>query len=51
MEILESKYVQADLEQVVANNIHLNTEWITLSLILLEDFKYLFDSTLGNYLE
>ena len=49
MKILDSTYAKADLENIVANNNHLNAEKRTLLLIRIEDFKYLFDGTLGDW--
>ena len=49
LKIHESTYAKADLEQVVANAIHMNAEERTLLLILLGDFKDLFDGTLGDW--
>ena len=48
VKILNSTYVKADLEQIVANTSQLNIEETTLLLRLLEDFEDLFDGTLGK---
>ena len=47
VKILNSTYAKADLKQVADNAIQLNSEERTQLLIILEDFKELFDATLG----
>ena len=47
--IFGSTYAKSDLEQIVSNAIHLNTEERTLLLRPLESFEDLFDGTLGNW--
>ena len=49
MKILDSTYMKADLEQLVANTSQLNAEERILLLSLLKDFKDLFYGTLGNW--
>ena len=49
VKILDSTYAEADLKQVADNTTHMNTKEITQLLRLLEDFKKLFDGTLGNW--
>ena len=48
VKIPDSTYEKADLEQVV-NASQMNSEEITLLLILIEDFEELFDGTLGDW--
>ena len=47
--IVDSTYMKADLEQLVANTSQLNAEERILLLSLLKDFKDLFYGTLGNW--
>ena len=49
VKILNSTYAKADLKQVADNAIQLNSEERTQLLIILEDFKELFDATLGYW--
>ena len=49
VKILYSKYANTDLEQVAANDIHMNADKRTLLLSLLENFEDLFDGNLGNW--
>ena len=48
VKILDSTYAKADLKQVADNTSNLNSEERTFLLSLLEDFKDLFDGTLGD---
>ena len=49
VELLRSNYAKEYLEQVAANTTHLNAEYITQLLILLEDFEDFFGGTLGDW--
>ena len=46
---LDSTYAKLDHEHVVANARQLNSEEITLLLIILQDFEDLIDDTLGDW--
>ena len=48
VKIFDSNVLKADLKQVADNEIKLNSEERTLLLSLLQDFKELFDVTLGD---
>ena len=49
VKIIDSTYVKDDLNQVANNATQLNAEERTLLLSLLEEFKDLFDGTLGDW--
>ena len=49
IKILDSTYAEAELKQVANNAIQLNADERTQLLRLLEDFKDLFDGTLGDW--
>ena len=49
VKIIDSTYAKSDLEHTVANANQLNDEERNLLLSIIEDFKELFDGTLGNW--
>ena len=49
VKILNSTYTKEYLKQLADNTTHLNSEERTQLLSLLEDFKDLFDGTLGDW--
>ena len=49
VKIFDSTYANAKLKQVDNNTTHLNSEERTQLLRLLEDYKYFFDGTLGDW--
>ena len=49
MKILDDTYAKSNLEQVSANENHLNAEDRTQLLSLLQYFEDLFDGTIGDW--
>ena len=46
---LDSNYTKEDLEQVAANSVQLNAEWIIKIMIRINEFEDFFDGTLEEW--